>query len=147
MITVLNALDEKYLLEIKVWLEEVHKCSVEKQGNWRAILSAFSRKELLIATIENKIVGFFALLVSQEVITIMVAEVHPDYRGIGVGSKILNTIIENVSERSVAQLELLCEPMDSEIFWRKMGFTTMKKSDLDTGGSTKLFMNLANESI
>lgn len=147
MVAVLNALDQKHLCEIKEWLEERHKLSVEKQGNWRAVLSAFSRKELLIATIENKTIGFFALLGGEEVITIMVAEVHPDYRGVGVGRKILNTIIENAKESFITQLELLCEPIESEIIWRKMGFTTMKKTDLDTGSSTKLFMKLVKESI
>ena len=130
------------LAEIEILMENENKRPVKYQSNWIAVQSSFNRGELVIAQINNKIVGFFALLKSTESATIMVAQVQATFQNKGIGKTILKAIIKKSREENIHQLDLICEPRKSENAWREMGFVTMPKSELDNGTSIKLYMAL-----
>ncbi|WP_296149280.1 GNAT family N-acetyltransferase [uncultured Flavobacterium sp.] len=111
------------LSEIKAWM-------IMEKGtffNWSSIESAFKDNCLVIATIENEAVGFFALTKKYPVVTIDLAEIHPLFRKNNIATRTLSAVIDDLKRQKFYTLDLMCAPASSENIWRKMGFTDMPK--------------------
>jgi GNAT superfamily N-acetyltransferase len=120
--------DKQNLDEIIGWMENEKNSPKESQGNWLAINSAFSENRLITASIENKTIGFFALLQNGSTATISVAEIHPEYRNKGVAKFFLNQIIDFLLKHNYYALDLMCAPASSETIWKKLGFANIPES-------------------
>lgn len=121
------------LLEIEAWM-------IMEKGqvfNWSSIEKAFKDNCLVIATIKNETVGFFALAKRYPAVTIDLAEVHPRFRENKIAARILAAVIEDLKKQGFYALDLMCAPASSESIWRKMGFTDMPKQT-DPAESKKL---------
>lgn len=120
--------DKQNLDEIIDWMENEKNSPKESQGNWLAINSAFSENRLITASIENKTIGFFALLQNGSTATINIAEIHPEYRNMGVAKSFLNQIIAFLLKHNYYALDLMCAPASSEDIWKKLGFINIPQS-------------------
>lgn len=53
-----------------------------------------------------------------------ILEVHPEYRGLGIGRAMANFMIEEAISANDPLLEIEIAPISAELFWQKMGFQT-----------------------
>lgn len=113
---------QKHLDEIAEWMVDEKKIPITNNGNWSSIVSAFEKKNLVIATHKNKTVGFYTLSNCDLSVSVSVAEVKPDYRKKGIGKLILDEIINNYANKEVYALYLFCAPRSSHKIWKKLGF-------------------------
>ncbi|ABE52341.1 GNAT family N-acetyltransferase [Methanococcoides burtonii] len=79
-------------------------------------------EDFIVAEVEGKIVGVAAVSV-KECCEVHSIAVHPTYRGLGIGSKMISRLIEDVSH------ERLYVRTTSPLFFRKMGFVELPMSE------------------
>jgi len=72
---------------------------------------------------DNKLVGF-GRIVSDGVIHAMIYEmiVDPDYQGEGIGSNILNMLVEKCLKNKIRDIQLFCAK-GKKVFYERHGFT------------------------
>lgn len=117
------------LLEIEAWMTTEKNTPAQLQGNWPSIKRAFDAGLLATALLEDKTIGFFALKKKDRSVTIDVAEIHPDFRGKGIGRKLLNAVAAHLSTEKIYSLDLFCTPSSSEVIWKRLEFVAIPQSE------------------
>lgn len=114
------------LEEITEWLrEERQTCGEGFYCNITVISKGFHDKKAYCITWRNKAIGFLIYSASGKKGRIEIAEVHPAFRGRGVGRSLIEGALTALAARGVLVLDLECQPVESERFWRLMGFSAM----------------------
>jgi len=77
---------------------------------------------------KNKLVGF-GKIVSDGVIHAMIYEmiVDPDYQGEGIGSNILNKLVDKCLKENIRDIQLFCAK-GKKIFYERHGFTVRENN-------------------
>lgn len=123
---------QNHLDDIEKWMVEEKKIPISENGNWTSVIDAFQRNTLIVATLKNETIGFYALRYTQSTLIINVAEVKPNYRRKGVGRLLLKEIIEKYKNEEVFVLKLHCSPKSTHLIWRDLGFEYFPDSPADT---------------
>ncbi|WP_317042162.1 GNAT family N-acetyltransferase [Tenacibaculum jejuense] len=76
---------------------------------------------------ENKIIGFIG--VAEQNLEMLF--IDPKYRGKGIGKKLLNYSIDNLD---VTKVDVNEQNEQAVGFYKKFGFKTIKRSELDSSG-------------
>lgn len=79
-------------------------------------------EDFIVAEVGGKIVGVAAVS-DKECCEVHSIAVHPTYRGMGIGSKMISKLIEDVSH------DRLYVRTTSPVFFRKMGFVELPMSE------------------
>ena len=109
--------------EIEKWfIDERKKYDDGFYCNWNIIEKSFNKNEVVSFKFNGENIGFAVWSQGDIYTEIDIFEIHPDFRKKGIG-KIFYDKIENIfREKGSLAIKLFCEPRESEIFWRKMGF-------------------------
>ena len=108
---------------IEKWLKKEDK--KYKSGfycNWNIIEKSFKSNRLISLEFNNDVIGFLIYSVGDIYIEIDIMEVSLDYRRNGFGKIFLEKFEDVLKKQNVLAIKLFCEPRESELFWRKMGF-------------------------
>tara|TARA_R110002124_G_scaffold248646_1_gene413761 strand:+ start:123 stop:845 length:723 start_codon:yes stop_codon:yes gene_type:complete len=115
--------DKNELEFLKKWLSvEYKKYGTGFFCNWNIIKKSFSENRLIIFQEDKSPIGFIVWRKSKIYVDIDIMEIHPEKRKLGLG-KIFYHILQNFFlDQEFKAFKLFCDPSESEIFWRKMGF-------------------------
>lgn len=116
----------------KVWIDRV---SVEILEN------RLKNGECWIAEEDGVIVGFCAFLPEEEELKSLY--VHPDYQGLGIGKKLVESCLKRVGELGFKTINLEASP-NAILFYEKIGFVDLHEPccHLPSGSGTKMSYNL-----
>ncbi|GAB7086527.1 GNAT family N-acetyltransferase [Marinifilum fragile] len=138
---------KQHLKEIENWLiDEDLKTDEGFYCNWDTIVYHFENNELIIAILDNKVIGFIVYYFKEYSAYIDIAEIHPDYRKKGYGTFLVNKSLEYFISKDSMYVELHCSPDSSNTYWQSIGFTMF-----DMIGKTMAFkpliktLEIANE--
>ncbi|RUW47803.1 GNAT family N-acetyltransferase [Mesorhizobium sp. M1A.F.Ca.ET.072.01.1.1] len=138
--------EQKDLDFIESWLqeeEEVYQARLSadawsegfERGFWcniRVIRNSFENGELKVVRVGGKAVAFHLGEFNSPGIT----EVHPDFRGQGIGTVIVRLVLERANTNEACFLHVECISEKSRRFWSKFGFSP------DAGSPNDLYMTL-----
>jgi GNAT superfamily N-acetyltransferase len=111
------------LNEIKFWLsEEYEKTEQGFYCNWNVIEKGFKNNELIIFHNEISIIGFVIWASCEIYALIDILEINPNFRKRGFGKLFYEKIAEYYISKDLLAIKLFCSPIESEKFWKKMGF-------------------------
>ena len=97
--------------EIKDWLSKEAKGGNGFIYNWdNVILKACQRNNMIIISNRKKVVG-----------------IRPLYRKKGVGRFLIQTLFSHLNDKGFKIVDLQCNPPESEVAWRKLGFVDFPK--------------------
>ena len=102
-------------------------------GNLMSVKSSFKRKELIILFKEKELIGFSAYQFEYPVSRITVFEIVKKFRGKGLGKKLVNKTLKEIKKKKGEVVELFCSPVDSESFWKKVGFKNLPETRFTNG--------------
>ena len=114
---------ESDLKVIEEWLSNEYK--KYKEGfycNWNIIEKLFSLNRLISFKLSDKIIGFLVYSPGEIYIEIDIFEIQRKYRGKGYGKISYNLVAETFKNQNFKAVELFCEPVESERFWRSLEF-------------------------
>lgn len=117
------------LENIEKWLEEERR--ITGKGfyvNWTTIKNAFARDQMVVLEVDGKPLGFAVWRINGKLAYLDIFEIHPDYRKKGLGRRLLDGIVNHFLSIGVLIVELQCEPPESELTWRKLGFNEFDPS-------------------
>ncbi|EDM25484.1 hypothetical protein LNTAR_25485 [Lentisphaera araneosa HTCC2155] len=124
--------EESDLNEIHGWLVDHDRKGIRENFlcNWEVIKRQAQNADMLIAieSVTSKIIGFM----TGGLIDNGVLQVHNDYRSnssrsYGVGSKLVKFACDEARRNDTPFLWVECAPSSSEEFWKKQGFTIIRK--------------------
>lgn len=116
-------IEKSELNEIENWLKEESLTSNNLFfGNWPMIKKAYSENRMAIVINKKFVVGFTVWRIADIHIEIDIFEIKPVFRKKGLGKYFLNEISKYFKKKKFLALKLFCEPKESEVFWKKMGF-------------------------
>jgi GNAT superfamily N-acetyltransferase len=118
---------KKHLKEIENWLIDEDLNSDEGFNcNWKTIVYHFEQNQLIIALLENKVIGFLTYYFKEYSAYIDITEVHPEYRNNGYGTILINKSIEYFYSKGSLYVELHFSPQSSNTYWQSIGFTVFE---------------------
>lgn len=109
--------------EISEWLREERAATgLGFYCNITVIEKAFRDNRAFCLTWKNKAIGFLIFSRYRTTGRIEIAEVNPAYRAWGGGRFLVNHSMPAFASRGIFVVDLECQPVESESFWRHMGF-------------------------
>ena len=106
---------EQDVYEIRSWIDY-------PDSNISTVYDCYKNNSLIIATLNNKVIAYYALIVNEVSMFISLAEVKKEFRNKGVGKIILNEIERKFYNTQYKALYLYCSPQESQFYWKKIGF-------------------------
>lgn len=88
-----------------------HLAEVPPVGDWGALVEDHNCP-VWVALVDSVPVGYLELVIDGEVAEVRQVHVHPQARGLGLGSELLGAAIEEGRERGCARLEGIALPGD-----------------------------------
>ena len=109
------------LQHIKTWLVDENRRDIEGNFlcNWEVIQDAFEGGELLVGALDDDLPIAFQL---GGLLTPGILQVKHEYRGFGIGRKMVRHSIEFAKNNDEFLLYIQCTPSSSIGFWKKMEF-------------------------
>lgn len=136
----------EHLAALHAWLKA--EDSEKGEGffcNWRVIESCFQENGLHCIAIDGEVLGFLAWQKFEDQVSLHICEVHPEYRGRGLGRQLMEESLARFEDEGSFVAELECVPASSEPIWRKMGFVDFPHALKDphrNSGGTELYRPL-----
>lgn len=125
----INSPEEKEFEEIMSWLHQEWMGTGTGSGfysNRNLLEEAFEKGKLITFKKDNRPVGFIIWSEhrdnSQLYIELDIMAIHPDYRRMGIGGKFYKLAENYFFEQEAIAVKLFCDPVESELFWKAMGF-------------------------
>lgn len=136
---------DKDILEIERWLlAENEKTGKGFYCNLSSIKSSYGKNELVIISSNDKPIGFATWRhITEKTAEIVIAEVELNYRGKGIGKKLVTELLKFLNDKGIWVVHLQCAPEESEPIWKALGFLEfpdpLENYNFNTGGNKKLF--------
>ena len=102
-------------------------------GNLPTIIRSFERNELIVLFREKQLIGFSAYQFDCPISEINLVEIIKKYRGKGLGKRLANITLNEIQKKKAEVVELFCSPMDSESFWKTVGFKNLPETRYTKG--------------
>lgn len=106
---------EKNLYEIRSWIDY-------PESNISTIYDCYKNNTLIVATINDIAIAYYALYMNDVSVFISLAEVRTNLRGNGIGKLVLKEIENDLQHTKYKALYLYCSPKESQFYWKKQGF-------------------------
>jgi GNAT superfamily N-acetyltransferase len=111
------------LQKIKEWLiKEQTETNEGFYCNWVMIEKALSNGKLMTLVINDTPIGFIVWSIGEIHIEIDILEIHPKYRKKGFGKIFFELSSNFFKQKEFIAIKLFCKPIESEEFWKNMGF-------------------------
>jgi GNAT superfamily N-acetyltransferase len=111
------------LKKIEEWLvQEDREFNEGFYCNWTIIKNAFIDKRFVTLDFNESPIGFLVWSIGTIHVEIDILEIKPDYRKKGIGHTFLEKISEYFKLKGFLAIKLFCSPIESERFWKKIGF-------------------------
>jgi len=111
------------LKEIEKWLIEEDIASGKGfYCNWTIIEKAYRNKKFITLNHNNLPIGFLVWSKGEIYSEIDIMEIKPENRNNGIGEFFFKKIADFFKEKGFLVIKLFCSPIESEKFWKKMGF-------------------------
>jgi len=122
MATIINT-SKLQLDEVLTWLEQEQNDSCEGfYCNKEIIIDSFNACEMRCIKLNGLTVGFGIFNIKSISASIDILEIHPSYRGNGLGMQMAQHLLAHLFNSRVPYVSVKCTPKSSEKFWRKLGF-------------------------
>jgi ribosomal protein S18 acetylase RimI-like enzyme len=109
--------------EIMKWLHQESEESGEGfYCNKEIIFNAFRASEMCSIVLNGFPIGFGIFNIKSIGCSIDILEIHPLYRGNGLGTQMAEYLLAHLFNLNVSYITVKCSPKSSEKFWRKLGF-------------------------
>ena len=127
----------------KEHFEKIEKYLISEQisGNLPSVLSSFERDVLIVLFEKDQLIGFSAYKANYPVSKIDVLEIKKEFRKKGLGKKLANDTLREIKSKKGEVVELFCSPVDSESFWKIIGFKNLPETRF-TGGKIIMYKTL-----
>lgn len=114
---------ESDLKVIEEWLSnESKKYKVGFYCNWNIIEKLYTLNRLISLKLTDKTIGFLVYSPDEIYVEIDIFEIQREYRGKGYGKFFYKQVAEAFKNQNFKAVKLFCEPVESEHFWRNLGF-------------------------
>jgi hypothetical protein len=124
---------ENHLIEIKKWLQNEHNKNGEGFfDNWKKINNSFESKNLAIYLKDNTPIGFATIYGADEILSIDIFCIQLNLRGKGYGGLFLKELLNACNLQQLKAINLFCDPIRSESFWKKQGFLKAPDTPFNT---------------
>lgn len=119
------------ILEIEKWLFEEDQTANEGfYCNWEIIRSSIQKKQVIIASVEGRTIGFAAWRITSRLSAVIeFLEIRPSERGKGYLKPLLCSLLAFLKQNGIYVISLQCAPASSEVVWKKFGFEDMLLED------------------
>lgn len=120
----LNISPDKYdFSKVEKWLSDEYESSNEGfYCQWPLINECYNRNELVTIDLNGEPVGFIVWKKNDITAEIGIFEIKPDLRRKGLGKLFYNQFSEFLKLQKILVTKLHCSPLESEKFWKKLGF-------------------------
>ena len=132
---------EEYKIEIKFTpnekeIEDIFSWTSSDRGE---IWDCYKKTGLVIAKINDKVIGYIAYKIEILAIYISLAETKDLYKKQGVAKLLISNLIEEFSKLGYIAVYLFCSPIESQYIWNKLGFSYYPENALKH--NSRLYMN------
>ncbi|WP_420630770.1 GNAT family N-acetyltransferase [Candidatus Leptofilum sp.] len=95
-------------------------------------LAKVGSENIWVAEAENKLVGLTGLIIEGQSGELKPVVVLDEYRGLGVGRKLVNTVVEQAQERGLTELKVLPVGRNEQAiqFFHELGFNVIGHMEL-----------------
>lgn len=116
--------------EIETWLiSEYDNSNSGFYCNWKVIQARFNKGDSAAILLNGIPVGFATWdRLFDATAQILIVEMKPGYRKSGYGRLLMERVFCHLKAQGVLVVDLECEPIESEYFWRKLGFNDIPSS-------------------
>jgi len=128
---------EKNLNEVRSWIDY-------PESNMSTIYDCYKNNTLVVATIDDIAIAYYALYMNDVSVFISLAEVRTNLRGNGIGKSVLNEIENNLQYTKYKALYLYCSPKESQFYWKKQGFNYYPENSKKTRSDKVEMFKLIN---
>ncbi|KJF45392.1 GNAT family N-acetyltransferase [Draconibacterium sediminis] len=90
--------------------------------NWSTIVRSYSLNRMISFNLRDKIIGFLVYSPDEISVEIDIFEIQRKYRGKGYGKIFFKQVADEFKIQKFKAVSLFCEPVESERFWRGLGF-------------------------
>lgn len=112
-----------HLAQIEQWLRRESEATGEGfYCNWEIIEECHSKNTLAYVLAEGKAVAFLAWWRVGGNCNFGIMEVAPGLRRSGIGALLVGSVVARMEASGFSAIKLECVPLESEHFWRKLGF-------------------------
>jgi GNAT superfamily N-acetyltransferase len=105
-----------------------------------ALARMLEHSDVLVGLVDRRcdaLVGFARAITDRTLLAIVLSViVHPDYRGLGLGARLMDEVLQRPEIADVESIELVCQP-DLTPFYERWGFT-------DAVGDSRLMRRTTN---
>ncbi|WP_159467347.1 GNAT family N-acetyltransferase [Dyadobacter sp. 3J3] len=117
--------------KIEKWLFEEDRTANEGfYYKWEEIKSWFQKKQVIIASVEGRTIGFAAWRITSRLSAVIeFTEIQPSERGKGYSKILLSSLFAFLEQNGILVISLQCAPASSEVIWKKFGFEDMFLED------------------
>lgn len=113
---------KKWLIDEEETYEEGFFC------NWNIINNAFNERRLIALNINDRPIGFVIWRKYEIYADIDILEIKPNQRDRGFGKILFEGVSNFLKKQGIVVVKLFCQPRESELFWKKMGFEKMPET-------------------
>jgi len=106
------------------------------------IREALKTDELFCAVVGSEVLGFVIHTRKLVGSSIDILEVHPRYRGRGIGSSLAVDAVDRLLKQQAEFISVQCAPKSSASFWERLGFRATEEDSPSTWG--RLVLHLSN---
>jgi len=132
------------LAKIETWLKEERLATGEGfYVNWSTIKNAFAQGQMAVLEMSNEPVGFAVWRPNDKLTYLDIVEIHPSHRKKGLAGQLLAYFSDHFLTIGIMVIELQCEPPESELTWKKLGFIEFASS-FNSWGHKRLYKILTD---
>jgi len=116
------------------WFFSQRPVGFQEHVDWVESRIKTHAKFTLVALLNEKVIGTCYLRDPNDTVPEVSINVSPDFKGVGVGSSLLNEIIDRAKEANINALaaRIMSNNLDSIGFFRSNGFVELKKQSPGT---------------
>lgn len=130
MTITLESASDAHLAHVLAWLkEEADAGNAGFYDNRQTISNLFSRDEGICAIHTGHPVGFVVFQMYSVGSEIHIIEVHPKYRGLGIGSQLLAAARARLQALGAPYIDVACTSPSGEALCRRHGFEEVNLSE------------------
>lgn len=146
-LTIIRNPKVSHLNDIEDWLLNEDKSTTKGfYCNWNVIHASFLKGQLFCLKDGEDVVGFLTFRLNNFVVTIDTMEIHPKYRGKGLGRKLFTDCADIFRSSGCLVVDLHSISDESPAFWMSLGFAKYPNRDYN-GDEDRMYLLLVTSAV